>query len=121
MLKAPEIPLSYIVQYIVQYHKCRKGETQKTFNIERIQCTKCDKQLSSKGYLKTHMMIHSEHREKFPCNICEIECATEHYLKKHKQTHDEQEQFPCDICSDQFTLKANLKRHKLSKHKSANQ
>jgi len=74
----------------------------------------CQKQLSSKSSLKSH--INSIHNGiKMKCPICNLSYSSENKFRNHKERiHKENIQlkiFACQDCFNQFTEKAHLNRH----------
>lgn len=50
--------------------------------LQKVQCNICNKLLSSKGVLKTHLLIHGE-RKKYLCSVCGRGFCNNSLLQSH--------------------------------------
>ena len=68
-----------------------------------VQCQVCQKMLSSKDSLKTHMLIHDDVRN-YKCAFCSKSFRHSQALKKHEQLHKNLEKpNQCVICQVSLT------------------
>ena len=75
----------------------------------RLSCSQCSKEFSSRGNLNQHMQLHSG-QFRHHCLICRKGFnATSHY-KQHMRSH-EGVKFHCDYCAKPFVSKQNYQYH----------
>ena len=80
-----------------------------------MRCPICDKVLSCKSALKTHMLIHEDIRP-YQCDLCGRAFRQRGHLKDHLETHNTERKKPfiCDICGHGFVSAAVLHNHHLT-------
>jgi len=84
------------------------------------QCPFCEKQLSSKGSLQSHLKLHlGEEHARLQCDFCVETYATLGALQKHKRLKHSQGsvmRFKCDQCHKSYATSSGLKEHIVVKH-----
>ena len=84
---------------------------------KRFDCDYCEKRLSSKFALQTHMLRkHDDKRfAKYSCNFCEKKFLAKYYHDEHLLSHESydtvNEHFRCDQCEKRYLTKNALKKH----------
>jgi len=92
-------------------HKVEK----KTENLMFYSCEECDKQCTSKGHLKDHMIKHSKERN-FVCMDCGKKLKRRSTLADHMKIHTGEKNYHCDKCEEKFITSAGLRNHTLTRH-----
>ena len=80
-------------------------------NLKTNKCNICNKFISNRSNLKTHMMTVHYNIKKFECHICGYKCAHSYALKKHILTHKHEHKFSCKTCDRKFTKMNGLVLH----------
>lgn len=78
-----------------------------------MQCKICGKDFSKIGFLKKHMLSHTEEKP-FPCEVCHKSFAQEAGLKQHLLSHGGGAGHTCEICGKAFKRMGNLEKHVVS-------
>ncbi|XP_065086795.1 transcription factor grauzone-like [Ochlerotatus camptorhynchus] len=82
-------------------------------DIDRIQCTVCDKWVNSKHYLRIHTRIaHSGENLQVTCAICHQVYPNNRALATHKHKVHTERNLECEICGKKFKLPKHLKEHR---------
>lgn len=84
-------------------------------------CGVCDKVLSDRTSLETHIKLQHESRAKeYVCRHCKKRFAKRTALEIHTASHLKRDErlcgFKCPLCDNMFTLESNLKRHLKKQH-----
>ena len=82
-------------------------------NINKNICQKCNKNFSTSGNLRNHIMtIHQNYRP-YQCTFpgCTKKYSIESRLQVHIRTHTGTKPYICQICQKSFNEKGNLKTH----------
>lgn len=90
-------------------------------NGEGHKCGVCDKVLSDRRSLETHIKLQHEARAKeFVCRHCKKRFAKRTALEIHTASHlkrgERCDAFKCSLCDQTFTLKSNLTKHNTKYH-----
>ncbi|XP_052859867.1 transcription factor grauzone-like [Anopheles cruzii] len=108
--KCTECSHSFLRKHLLTAHLARHV---------KVQCTECDRVLSSKAALGIHMLkIHGNTGGQI-CDICGREFRTKTSFDKHIRKHNAAyvpERFPCKFCDKKLMSKVGLKKHVLAKH-----
>lgn len=89
---------------------------------KQINCDLCGQKFTTKGTLKTHiMLIHIKKSKNFECIICNKKFSLKGTLMKHLRRHQQKEgviakSFKCIECNVEYYDKGSLKRHYSEKH-----
>jgi len=86
-----------------------------------IQCPDCDKQITSKRNLKSHMTyVHKIKGMEHVCQECGKDFTTLQSLQKHQDSkHALEKKFKCEECPKSYGTRSMLKDHVDSKHRDA--
>ncbi|XP_058059594.1 transcription factor grauzone-like [Anopheles bellator] len=108
--KCTECSHSFLRKHLLTAHLARHV---------KVQCSECDRVLSSKAALGIHMLkIHGNAGGQI-CDICGREFRTKTSFDKHIRKHNAAyvpERFPCNFCGKKLMSKVGLKKHVLAKH-----
>lgn len=80
----------------------------KTDKVKPFKCTICNKSLTRKSNLVSHLALHSEERP-HKCNECGKNFAIHADLTLHKHIHTQL--YSCIVCKKCFVTKSKLERH----------
>ena len=81
------------------------------------ECSQCERNFSTKRYLKIHFKTVHEGDNSAECKICNHKFATKSTLKFHVSTvHEGKKSHKCNICDTGFTSNKDLIRHIESVH-----
>ena len=98
-----------------------RGEEKHLTLSERLMCqfNDCNKTFAKKGYLRRHMMTHTNVRI-FKCNFerCDNKFNRSDTLLRHRRAHAQTALFECPECHKNFSRPDNLARHISIKHRS---
>ncbi|OWF55080.1 zinc finger and BTB domain-containing protein 24-like isoform X2 [Mizuhopecten yessoensis] len=80
--------------------------------IQDSKCPTCNKVFSSKGNMKTHMLIHAGMKP-FSCDFpnCSKFFRSNETLRRHKLAHMGIKSFQCTFCSKKFASSVSLQEH----------
>ncbi|XP_060063574.1 zinc finger and SCAN domain-containing protein 2-like isoform X2 [Ylistrum balloti] len=80
--------------------------------IQDSKCPTCNKIFSSKGNMKTHMLIHAGMKP-FSCDFlnCSKVFRSNETLRRHKLAHMGIKSFQCSFCSKKFASSVSLQEH----------
>lgn len=97
----------------------------KTHMNLKIECTICNKQLSSTESVKRHMSVHEKKRKKkYKCQICSCKYFHESDLVYHvKTTHEQTDKIKCTQCEKLYKTEKLMKSHFInftSEYKNSN-
>ncbi|XP_035658321.1 gastrula zinc finger protein XlCGF7.1-like [Branchiostoma floridae] len=82
-----------------------------THPIERIfPCSFCEKNFTSKAYMKIHMRVHTGDKP-YKCQMCDKSFSQHGTLKNHTRTHTGEKPFACEFCGMTFTSRGNMITH----------
>ncbi|XP_055907664.1 gastrula zinc finger protein XlCGF8.2DB-like [Eupeodes corollae] len=88
--------------------------------IEKIQCTKCDKQFTSNSGLKYHMNSNHTLVKQFNCDECHHEFPCKRVLLNHiRSVHSKDKPFKCVDCGKHFKTDSTLYAHRKTHSKEA--
>ncbi|KAI4460788.1 finger putative transcription factor family-related [Holotrichia oblita] len=90
-------------------------------NPKQINCDLCGQKFTTKGTLKTHIMLIHIKSKNFECIICNKKFSLKGTLMKHLRRHQQKEgviakDFKCIECNVEYYDKGSLKRHYSEKH-----
>ena len=83
--------------------------------IKPFKCQTCSKGFVSSSELNRHCISHFEGK-KFQCKYCEKRFKVANSLKYHERNHTEEKPekpFPCKYCKNSFNTPSPLKRHEI--------
>ncbi|XP_053673551.1 zinc finger protein 585A-like [Anopheles nili] len=89
-------------------HSCTEAVA--NTNAHQNVCLVCEKVLSSKGNLKSHMSVHSDEKP-FCCEVCGRRFAKKHNYNIHMLRHSGKRTHQCSLCDKSFVCSINLKNH----------
>jgi exonuclease III len=79
-------------------------------------CNKCDKSLSSKQCLTSHMKVVHDKIKEFRCTKCDKSFAANYYLQTHIDVFHNEIKFNCDKCPKCYESQSALSRHQSKYH-----
>ena len=80
-------------------------------------CPACNKGLTRKASIKSHILTVHEKQKPFPCPVCNKGLTRKASIKSHILTvHEKQRPYKCDVCDRKLSTRSSLKRHKKVKH-----
>ena len=81
-------------------------------NPLRVKCPICEKILSEKGHLKTHIKLVHERNKAHVCHMCGKGFGEPILLRRHiNGIHERKKKFVCQKCSAGYTRKEYLEKH----------
>lgn len=103
----------FVLKVELQKHETSMHSTEPR---QYFKCDICNKNCTTRNYLRTHIKNHElplESRKTFKCNICGSLLVSKFSLQKHTLTHTSELLFECDICKKACKTKGGLKVHLL--------
>ena len=81
-------------------------------DLNRINCSQCEKSFATKEYMKKHVQIvHMNKNYKIKCEKCE-KFITRNNLKQHNDTvHLDLKRANCILCKKSFVTKSDMRKH----------
>ncbi|KFB49616.1 AGAP007956-PA-like protein [Anopheles sinensis] len=79
-------------------------------NVRPYGCEVCGRTFSKKGNYKIHLMRHSNDRI-FECTLCDMSFVCHVNLKNHMRTHTGKRKYTCKHCSKKFMYLSDVRRH----------
>lgn len=101
---------SSLVRHLKKGHSKTERTTNKNLNTRR-NCNQCDKSFATTERLKSHIQIVHEGKELFKCEICEKTYSSRGSLKTHLIIHSEVRPFICNYCGRGFNSRYGLDEH----------
>ena len=77
---------------------------------DRLKCPECQKEISSKSNLRTHIKSVHEQSRDYICNYCDKTFKTSSSLQAHTERFHEEKRFKCDESLKMFGSKLDLKK-----------
>ncbi|XP_004525701.1 uncharacterized protein LOC101449340 [Ceratitis capitata] len=96
-------------QKTLREHLCKNASA-------AVQCTICERVLTSRSSIKLHMQSH-EPSHRFKCNACEYSTSDHNAFRRHKMTHDNNaKMYACAHCNYKSIQSVSYQKHVRQKH-----